>query len=193
MRAVVRRVEDDGVLGDLQLVELLEHHSDGLVVVHHGVVVEALPAPTGELLLHVGAEVHVGGVPPDEEGLVGAVGLLDEAHGPVGDVFVDGLHPLPGERPGVLDAAVREAMDDAARPEPLPEVRGLGIVGELGLLFGVQVVEVSIELVEAVVRRQELVLVPQMIFTELPRRIAERFEQFGDRGVFGSQADVGSR
>ena len=44
VRAVVGRVDDDGVVGDAELVELVEHLPDMLVVVDHRVVVEALPA-----------------------------------------------------------------------------------------------------------------------------------------------------
>ena len=65
----------------------------------------------------------------------------------------------------------------------------LRIVGILRLLLGVQVVQVPEELVEAVHRRQELVLVPQVVLPELPRRVAVVLQQLRDRGVLGLQPD----
>ena len=55
------------------LVEEVEHRADQLVVVDHRVVVLRLPAPglAPAAVLDVGAEVHVGGVQPDEERRVG--------------------------------------------------------------------------------------------------------------------------
>ena len=53
-------------------------------------------------------------------------------------------------------------------------------------------VEVPEELVEPVRRRQELVLVAEVVLPELPRRIPERLEQLGDRRVLGAQPDVGA-
>ena len=44
MRAVVGRVHDEGVVGDAELVEIVQHLADVLVVVDHGVVIGRLPA-----------------------------------------------------------------------------------------------------------------------------------------------------
>ena len=95
------------------------------------------------------------------------------------DLVVDGLHPLLGQRAGVLDAlgavAVRPGVDHAAGAEVLAEVREvlLGrVVVELGLLLGVEVVEVAEELVEAVHRGQELVAVAEVVLAELPGGVA---------------------
>ena len=95
------------------------------------------------------------------------------------DLVVDGLHPLLGERAGVLDALgavlVRPRVDDAARAEVLPEVGELllgRVVVVLRLLLGVEVVEVAEELVEAVRGRQELVAVAEVVLAELPGRVA---------------------
>ena len=73
VRAVVGRVHDEGVVGDAEVVQRLEHRADILVVVDHGVVVRALPAArlADALRLGVGAEVHVGEVHPDEDRLAG--------------------------------------------------------------------------------------------------------------------------
>ena len=95
------------------------------------------------------------------------------------ELVVDGLHPLLGQRAGVLDAlgavAVRPGVQDAARAEVLAEVREVlvgRVVVELGLLLGVEVVEVAEELVEAVHGRQELVAVAEVVLAELAGGVA---------------------
>ncbi len=57
------------------------------------------------------------------------MGTLDEVDCPVGHLLVDGLHPLAGQRPGVLDLAVGGRLDHAARAELLLELGILRIVG----------------------------------------------------------------
>ena len=60
-------------------------------------------------------------------------------------------------------------------PNLRPEVRELllrRVVILLGLLLGVEVVEVAEELVEAVVRRKKLVPVAEVVFAELPSGVA---------------------
>ena len=69
------------------------------------------------------------------------------------------------------------------------ELRVAGIGPLLGLLLGVEVVEVAEELVEAVDRRQVLVPVAQVVLAELAGGVAERLEQLGDGRVFLLQAD----
>ena len=69
VRAVVGRVHDDRVVGDAELVELVEDHADVAVVLDHAVVVLALAADAAQLILDVGAEVHARRVPPEEERL----------------------------------------------------------------------------------------------------------------------------
>ena len=65
----------EGVFGDAQLVEQVEHLADVLVVVDHRVVVGRLPAAglAQALLLGVREQVHVRGVEPHEERLAGLV------------------------------------------------------------------------------------------------------------------------
>ena len=70
--------------------------------------------------------------------------------------------------------------------------RVLRIVRQFRLFLGVQVVEVAVELVEAVHGRQELVAVAKMVLAELAGRIAERLEQFGDRRIFLLQSERGA-
>ncbi len=171
-------------------------------MVAHDVVVLGLPAarPSPAAVLGVGAEVHVRRVEPHEERGVGRLGVPHEAQGLGEDLVVDGLHPLPGERAGVLDAlaavAVGPAVQHAAGTEPLAEVRELllrRVVRQLRLLLGVEVVEVAEELVEAVHRRQELVAVAEVVLAELAGGVAEVLQGRGDRRVLGTQADVGAR
>ena len=116
-----------------------------------------------------------GGVPPDEEWLVGLVTLVDEVERVLGDFFVDRLHALLGQRAGVFDLlaalAVAPMLCRTPRgPKLLLERRVLRIVRVLGLFFGVEVVEVAEELVEAVHGRQKLVFVAEMVLAELPVR-----------------------
>ena len=58
----------------------------------------------------------------------------------------------------------------------------------LGLLLGVEVIEVAEELVEAVHRRQEFVAIAEMVLAELSGRVALRLQQLGDRRVLVRQA-----
>ena len=81
------------------------------------------------------------------------------------------------------------AVQHAARAELRAERRVLRIVRQLRLLLGVEVVEVAVELVEAVHGGQELVAVAQVVLAELAGGIAERLEQLGDRRVFLLQAE----
>ena len=123
VRAVVGGVHDDRVLGEAVLVEEVEQVADELVVVEHRVVVLRLPAAGLALaaVLDVGAEVHVGGVEPDEERRVVALASVMKPQR-LGDyLVVDRLHPLLGERARVLDplgaVAVGPRVDHAAGPE----------------------------------------------------------------------------
>jgi hypothetical protein len=81
-------------------------------------------------------------------------------------------------------------MNDAPRPEAFAELRILWVVRVFRLLFGIQVVEVAEELIEAVVGGQKLVLITQMVLPKLPGCITERLEKFRDARVFPTQADV---
>ena len=69
LRTVVGRVHDDRVVGDAQLVELVEHHADLLVVHDHAIAVRILAALAEVLFGNVRAEVHRRRVVPQEERL----------------------------------------------------------------------------------------------------------------------------
>jgi hypothetical protein len=75
--------------------------------------------------------------------------------------------------PVSFDFAVGVRVDNAARVVELEEV---GVVAEpigaFGLFFGIEVVEVAEELVEAVVGRQKFVAVTEMVFAILAGYIA---------------------
>jgi len=70
MHAVVGGVKHDGVVGNVELIELVQQVSDQFIVRHHNIVVEALARLAQVLLRRVRAEVHAGGVYPHEEWLV---------------------------------------------------------------------------------------------------------------------------
>ena len=149
----------------------------------------ALPASglASAFRLHVGAEVHVGGVEPNEEGHARLHLFANEGDGPLRHLIVDCLHALLGQRPGVFDRlptlAVGFAVQHPARTEPLAEIReflGVRIVWVFRLLLGVEMVEVAEELVETMHRRQLLVAIAEVIFAELAGGVALRLEHRGD-------------
>ena len=193
LRSVVGGIHDDRVVGDAQLIELVEHLADLLIVGDHAIAVGVLAALADILCGDVGTEVHGRRVVPEEEGLVRLRLLLHPRESAIGDLFVDRLHALLGQGTGVLDRlpalSVSHAVEHAARPELLLEFRILGIVGQLGLFLGVQVIEVAEELVEAVHARQIFVPIAEMVLAELAGRVAERLQQLGDGRIFLLQAD----
>ena len=67
--AVVGGVDDDRVVGDAEVVELLEHRADHVVVLDHAVGIEADAGLAVGLLLQVRPDVHARGVEPHEERL----------------------------------------------------------------------------------------------------------------------------
>ena len=175
MDAVVGGVHHDGVVGDPELVQRVEHLADAFVVLDHRVVVFALPAARlpSDLVFDVGPEVHCGGVEPEEERLACLVRLAHEPLRLGRDLLVDGLHSLLRQRTRVLDplcpVLLGPAVQHAARPEPLEVRRLLGcrVVDVLRLLLCVEVIQVPEELVESVVGRQHLVAVAEVVLAEL--------------------------
>ena len=152
--------------------------------------------------------MHVGGVEPHEERLAGLVLARDEVLGRRDELVVAGLHPLLGERAGVLDLlladaapalllgrivlVLRPAVKHPARSEPLAELRevlGRRIVVHLRLLLGVEVVEVAEELVEAVHGRQILVEIAQMVLAELAGGVTLVLEELRNRHGLSLEAD----
>ena len=145
-----------------------------------------------------------------KNGLPAVVLALDVVDGGVGDVVVDGLHPLRGQRAGVLDGLLADraelrvvgfgrhlvgglALQHAARQRQFVQPRELvlvRVVELLGFLLGVEVIQVAEELVEPVHGRQVLVQVAEVVLAELAGRVAQRLEQLGDGRILGGPADV---
>src|SRR5262245_47314667 len=83
-------------------------------------------------------------------------------------------------------------MDHASGAELLLEVRKIlfrGVVRLLRILFGVQVIEVPEELIEAVGGGQVFVEVAKMVLPELAGCVSERFEQLRNRRVLRLETD----
>jgi hypothetical protein len=140
--------------------------------------------------------MHVRGVQPDEKRLAGPILALDEIRRGSDELVVASFHTLAVEWAGVFDPLLANAaptrfvgrvvflgcpgMDDTARAEGLVEVRKIllrGIVGLLRILFGVEMVEVPEEFIEAMIRRQHMVQVTEVVLAELPGGIALIFEE----------------
>ena len=94
------------------------------------------------------------------------------------------LPPFAGtrfDRRVVLVAGL--AVQHAARSVLFPEGRVLGVVAFLGLLLRIQVVEATVELVEAVHGRKVLVAIAQVVLAELRGRIAMILEQLSNSRI----------
>ncbi len=102
MRSVVRRVLNDGVVGESQIVDQLEQLAHMAIVLDHSIRV-FIVSGMSVFLLHVGAEVHPRSVPPAEERLAGLVLSGDELLGSCEGFLIDRLHPLLGQRTSIDD------------------------------------------------------------------------------------------
>ena len=167
------------------------------VVLEHPVGIDAetgLALPLGR---EMGPDVHPGGVPPQEEGLVLLLGLVHEAQRFLRELVVHRFHALDVQRAGELDllraVRVRPGVEHAARRVFLLHFRVLEVVGVLRLLLGVQVVERAVKLVESVRGRQMLVAVPEVVLAELTGLVALRLQQLGDRHVPRLKPFLGAR
>ena len=98
--AVVGRIHDDGVVLEAQFLELVEHLSHMSVVLDHAVGIRPQARDALAFRLQMGVDVHPGGVPPEEEGLVLLFGIVQEAKRFLGDFLVNGFHPFLAERAG---------------------------------------------------------------------------------------------
>ena len=98
--------------------------------------------------------------------------------GPVSSIVCLPTRPQRGSLGGVVLVG-RLAVQHAARAELLAEIREVllrRVVGHLRLFFGVEVVQVAVELVEAVHGRQVLVAVAEMVLAELAGGVAVRLQ-----------------
>src|SRR4051812_42519077 len=127
--------------------------------------------------------MHARRVVPQEEGLVGGSRPLHEVARTLEQVVFDGFHPLARQGATVPDGLFSDAaealvhgrivllrglaLQNAARSELLLKYRVvLRVVLLFRLFLGVEMIEVAVELVEAVGRRQELVAVTQMVLPD---------------------------
>src|SRR5579863_9382138 len=123
------------------------------------------------------------GIHPDEERHSGMRLTLDKIDCGTGGLVVDRFHALYGQRSGVFDllfANLAEAriggrvvglgggaLQYTSRAEPCGKSGILGIIRILRILFGIQVVEIAEEFVEAMYRRQEFIPISKMVLAEL--------------------------
>ena len=125
-------------------------------------------------------EVHRSGIVPEEERLALLVGFVNEAQGLIGYLVVDRLHTFLRQGTGILNPlsafAIGPAVKHASGSKPLPEFRVLRIINILRLLLGIQMIQIAKELVEAVKRGEELVLVSQMVLAKLAGHVTQRLE-----------------
>src|ERR1700730_1330522 len=73
------------------------------------------------------------------------------------------------------------------------KIRPLRVIGQLRLFLRVQVVQIAVELVEAVHRREVFVAIAEVVLANLRGRIPQGLEQRGDSGVFLVQTNGGGR
>ena len=144
-RAVVGGIHDDGILIEAEFLEFVEHLADVAVVLHHAVGIDAEAGLAFTLRLETRPDVHAGGVPPHEERLVPLRCVRHEAKGVRGDFLVDRLHALFGQRPVLsifwVPSGFAQQWSTPRVPNFFIELRVLEVVGMLGFVLGVEVVE----------------------------------------------------
>ncbi|MBM1003054.1 MAG: hypothetical protein N839_0011630, partial [Desulfofustis sp. PB-SRB1] len=69
---------------------------------------------------------------------------------------------------------------DLVEGAPIGHDQVAGVVLVLRLFLGIEVIKIAEELVKAVVRRQMLVEVTQVVLAELPGRVAHGLEHFSN-------------
>ena len=152
-------------------------------MLNHAIGVNSQAGLACQPLLEMREDVHLGGVPPDKKWLVCFLCTLHEVERFGVHFLVDRFHSLLVERACVGDAAIGKAVDHAAWAKLLFELRIGWVVGVLRFFLGIQVVEVAVELVEAVGRGQHVIPIAQVIFSKLTRRVPTGPQQRGNRGI----------
>ena len=111
VRTVIGRVHDNSVIGDAQIIEMVEQFANHHVVPHHGVVVKAMTRKPTLIIGRMSKEVHTGRVVPNKEGLA----LIDRARHEVKrrklELSIDSLHALAGQSAGINDIAISKTVD----------------------------------------------------------------------------------
>ena len=92
--AVVGRPDDDGVVGDAEVIELLQELADHAVELGHAVRVDAQAGLALRFRLEERVDVHAGRVEPAEERLAGLVLPVDEVERGAEELLVHRLHAL---------------------------------------------------------------------------------------------------
>ena len=128
--------------------------------------------------------MYTGRVKPDEKRFTRCVRPLHKIHCCVGKLLIYCFHAFTSEGTGVLNLAIGIKVNHIAGSKMLAKLGVLGVEVCLGFFFCIQVAETTEKLVEPMVRREEFVLVAQMILAELSGSVAKRLEQLCDRGVF---------
>src|SRR5262245_64385155 len=81
-------------------------------------------------------------------------------------------------------------MEHTTRTEAFSKGRILGIIHIFRLLLRIEMIQISEEFVEAVLRRQELVLISKVVLAKLSGGVAERLEHLGDGRILRPKSDV---
>ena len=76
------------------------------VMLNHAIGIDAKARFSFGRRLQAGPDMHPGRVPPEKEGFIGCFGPFHKVDGRGGYLLVDGLHPFPCQRPGILDVSV---------------------------------------------------------------------------------------
>src|SRR5262245_10106695 len=89
--AVVRAVDDDGVVSDSKVIELLQQLSDHAVVLDHPVGIKPQTGLSLRFGFQMSEDMHARAVEPDEERLAGLLLAIDEIERPGKKLLVDRL------------------------------------------------------------------------------------------------------
>src|SRR4029079_16460895 len=197
--AVVGGKDHDGVVIDAHLLELVHHDADVVVELRHaGFLYRPAVLGVSQGLVfgrEVGDDVHPGWIEPQEERLVVGLVLVDELQGKVANFVIYGFHPLGIKRSSILDPLFadlaparihggiihvgRPRVDHVARTDDAQQL--LRVTGVRGIFHRIEVIEVAEELVEAVHRRKEFILVAKVILAKLTGGVTHSFQRGGDR------------
>src|SRR5215469_3715071 len=137
------------------------------VVLNHAVRLESQTGLSIGFGLKMSEDVHASRIKITEERFTCLVLAVHEIERCGQEFFVNRFHPLFGQWTGILNLAVSVGMNDPTRPKTLLEFGIFWVVGILRLFFGIEVVEVTKELVKTMVTGEKLVFVAQMIFAKL--------------------------
>lgn len=195
VRSIVGRVQHNRVVGDLQFIDQVEQLANMHIMLNHAVVVlvRVWASEVLMLLFDMRAEVHSCCIPPAEKGFAFLMFPLDESLSLGKSLFVNRFHSFLGQWAGVFDRlptfCIGLASQDATRTELLPERLSVcqhqiaGVITILWLFFGVEVIQISEELIKAMHGWRMLVEISLMVLSKLICRIALALQNGGHRDV----------